>query len=443
MTGALSTSDLTGLSAKELMSAGILFNKKYKFAQESGALERAQALGYSGSNELDFMNYLNSIKDDELSQYKIWEPNNPLVPYLEEALKYKDTNPYIYQQMMGAIRNYGSQSFTPSKVQEFMELLGDESARTNFNNQRVNNLEQAFSTIRESAHVEEVTNPINQIGLRKAAGLNDDLNGGSSIGSQEPGNIDQPELNQAVLNNGDSSLPVIASAVSNVFSMTMSFISQVKNMQLQNAELASRELTTLRGSYDDAIKFLVGQMPEDMFTKSYFDENGEVTKDFDKYHQELNNALDAFMRSYQFNSLPRNTRKYLKSAFSLGATRAGGVEGRALYEKMYNAYLSTRKSNAEIRGDERFSESFGKWVEKSSDSINSFWKSELGIKLAQARTSGAEADIKEYSVDKVKSLDTLFQGIEDAIPDNEDWSPYAHMASQFVKMLLLSRLLGM
>ena len=125
-----------------------------------------------------------------------------------EIEQYRD-DPYVYDQLMNAYNSYASQKFAPNLFQQIGSQVGDNSAEQNFVNSLISGLRSDMSRILEGKHVEDYTNPAAEVARRQAAGLNDNLNGGSQIGSGEPAEIDQPDLNQPVLNDGSSSIEVI------------------------------------------------------------------------------------------------------------------------------------------------------------------------------------------------------------------------------------------
>lgn len=121
------------------------------------------------------------------------------------------------QQLLTAYDTYNGTSFSPNIFQNFGEVLGDYSSRANFENTRFTNLNAAISEILNAYHSEQYSDPSAELARRKSAGLNDDINGGSSIGSGQPGDIALPDNLPAPVNDMQSSIPEIGSTVAQVF----------------------------------------------------------------------------------------------------------------------------------------------------------------------------------------------------------------------------------
>ena len=142
-----------------------------------------------------------------------------------------------YSQIMNAYSNYASSIWTPTGLQAIGERFGDYAAWNNFETQKMNNLNTTISEILNAQHKEDITSESAQLERLKEAGINTDLNGGSALSPQEPGDIALPENLPAPQNNGENSVEPLFQAGAQIVSFAMQayqgFMS-VKSMSLDN-----------------------------------------------------------------------------------------------------------------------------------------------------------------------------------------------------------------
>ena len=397
-------------------------------------MARAKELGYTGDGS-DINSFYEGLDDFQKNYYsygdsQIWQ-------YYLEAQKYKDSNPYYYEQMMSALNNYHSMKFSPNLLQKVGETLGDFSGRSNFENQNLANLNSEFQKIRESLHTEEYSDPSAELARRKAAGINDDLSGGSSLGSGNPGNIDQAEVPPGVVNSGESSVADVVTTSMNIFSSVLGFVQQIKGMQLQNAQLVGQELEGLSSSNNWFRERLIARIPHDIFTGSYTDDDRSIL-----FNKAIRDAVTDIENSADFGYLSRSTRRYLRQS---GAILSNGdsLENRALYQELYNRYLKSANENANYVADPRFSTDFDKWVENCVPYVKQYVDLALKNAVNEADIKHSEKELKGFQTQKIKALDNLFDGIEKSIPKEASWKGFATYISEITKVWLTSKMFHM
>ena len=127
-------------------------------------------------------------------------------------------------------------------MQHIGEGVGDFTARQNFVNSVIKELQIEKQKILEGKHSEDVTSAVNQTADYRAAGLNPDLTGGSNVGAVVPGNIDQSELPGAGFNDGNSEVVQIGNSIISLIQFGFSVASSVQGLQSGSINLANQAL---------------------------------------------------------------------------------------------------------------------------------------------------------------------------------------------------------
>lgn len=201
--------------------------------------EHIRNLGYTGSTNAEFDQWYSSLSDLERDYV------NTANPALFSAIQAYNSAPddYHRQQIMNAYLDYQGQSFEPTLLQQIGEAFGDHSARASFQNSINKSLVDAVTRVGESAHTEAYTDPAAELARRKNAGINDALSGGSQIGSGEPGSIDERQLSDPFINDGQSDVSSIAQIGTSIVSFAMQMYTGFQNIRSITLDNAMKELS--------------------------------------------------------------------------------------------------------------------------------------------------------------------------------------------------------
>lgn len=414
------------------------------------SLSVAKSLGYTGSSNQEFDSWFSNL--DELSQEAVKTGNSALVSYIQAINSTSD--PYRRQQLENALNSYRSQVFEPNFLQRIGEdLFGDTSSRTNFENQVNDKFIQAISGIQEGEHKEDYTDPASEVARRRAAGINDDLSGASQLGSGEPGSIDEPNLTPGIVNDQVSFIPDVLQGALNVFSSTMSFISGLKNFQLQNLSIASNELNNL----SSADSWLTSMLKHTIRYDFNFDDSKTPDTRLSDFNNALVSALESISSSSEFSHLSPYTRKAVKSI--IANYDSDNIASKALYEQMKNDFLKARKSNVEIESSPNFSDFVSEWISNCQPYMQSLYDAE--IKEFEARQKQPElvesqiyvntksgdlhkkqSDLIDWRKSKIETISTLFDNIKSAIPKDKQWKGIASWFTDMGKVIAVTKILG-
>lgn len=262
-------------------------------------------LGYTGSSNAEFDEWYKSLSDIEKEYVNT---SNPVLLQYIQALR-STTDPYVRQQLEGALANFQSQSFNPNVLQSIGELFGDTSARANFNNQLNSGFSGEIQRILEGKHTEDYTSEPAQLERLKSSGINTDLNGGSALSAGEPGKIDEAQLQPGVVNDGSNAVTPIFQAGAQIVSFAMQAYQAFMNVKSMNLDNMIKEFSLSSNARDLAWN-VIGEGVTEFMTSPTFDES---LKD-DPSAVAL---IPSLVRSFgaRINSLPlsRKQRKYMHS----------------------------------------------------------------------------------------------------------------------------------
>ena len=260
-------------------------------------------LGFTGKPE-ELPSWFEGLSDVEKEYYRT---ENPVLLQYIQALR-STNDPYVRQQLEGAYSNFKSQSFNPNFLQNIGELVGDTSARANFNNQLNSGFSGEISRIIEGKHVEDYTSEPAQLERLKESGINTDLNGGSALSAGEPGKIDEAQLQPGVVNDGSNAVEPLFQAGAQIVSFAMQayqgFMS-VKSISLDNL---IKEFS-LSDNMRSLAWNLIGEGVSEYMTSPEFDES---LKDDPSSVAIIPSLVQSF--GYRVNTLPLSKKQ--KTALS-------------------------------------------------------------------------------------------------------------------------------
>lgn len=317
--------------------------------------EAAKKLGYSGSSNADFDQWYSGL--GELEREYLSNENPVLLQYIQALNSTKD--PYIRQQLEGAYANFKSQSFNPNLLQWFGELFGDTSSRANFNNQLNSGFSESIKNILEGMHAEEYTDPAADSARRRAAGINDDLTGGSQIGSGEPAKIDESQLAPGVVNDGTSGIAALGEIGSHFLSTAFQVFSGFQSLRSANLENDIKSLNLSGLLSDQAWKVIEEGTSEFLNNDTNYSPGTDVESIMDSKTGKLIKPLVENLKS-RLKNLPytnRNKRKIASMLDSLiYSTEDGSGYGlSAKYETLVRNLLTnlnkSRSDYAKSYGD--------------------------------------------------------------------------------------------
>lgn len=304
---------------------------------------------YDGTELLNFLNTAGIQSNGAVS--------DDMAKIYQEIQQYKD-DPYIYKQLMNMYNSYLSQQFNPNLAQQIAEGLGDNSSRTNFENQRIAGLRSEIQKITESQHTEDVTDPINQAQKQREAGLNPDLMGG--ISAQQAGSIDQAEQAPALVNDGQQSFSTVVNEVMSVVQSGFAFAQHIQGLEANDISLGIQQMDFFNKSNDFLFNVVANALTEDEI-KILLDPYG-LDKDGKRLYddEQISNAglrfssaiTDVIQQDSRFS--PALKRKFRRS-FRI-SSRSPLVHNN-IY-KMFSDMYNNKKSAVEAGGDPRFSKSF-------------------------------------------------------------------------------------
>ena len=278
-------------------------------AYNSGAKEQISTdshvltdLGFTGTPD-ELASWYQGLSDVEKEYYRT---ENPVLFQYIQALR-STNDPYVRQQLEGAYANFKSQSFNPNVLQNIGELVGDTSARANFNNQLNSGFSGEIQRILEGAHVEDYTSEPAQLERLKQSGINADLQGGSALSAGEPGKIDETELQPGVVNDGSNAVAPLFQAGAQIVSFAMQAYQGFMNVKSLHLDNMLKEFTLSSNARDLAWN-VIGEGVTEFMTSPDFDES---LKDDPSSVSLIPSLIKSF--GARINSLPlnRKQRKYM------------------------------------------------------------------------------------------------------------------------------------
>lgn len=258
-------------------------------------------LGYTGSSNADFDAWFSGLSDAE-KQY-INTENPVLLQYIKAYNS--TTDPYIRQQLEGFLSNFNSQKFSPTLLQSLGEAFGDTSARQNFLNQASADFSTSITKLLEGKHVEDYTDPSAEIARRKLAGINDDLNGGSQIGTGDPAQIDNSEPQPGIVNDGQSAVQSVAQIGTSIVSFAMQMYTGFQNIRSLSLENNLKEL-----SLSDNMRDLAWNVISEGVDEFLGSNKGKYSRE-EMLDPSFVQLAPSLVRSFgsRINSLPLNRRQ--------------------------------------------------------------------------------------------------------------------------------------
>lgn len=409
-------------------------------------LKEAQGLGFSGSlpewtddeaqNQLLASQYdVSSLQDFYANTGGI---SSEMTAIYNEIQKYKD-DLYTYEQLMNMYRSYRAQKFSPNAFQDVAEFFGDNSARTNFENQRIAGLRSEMQKILESQHTEDVTDPVIQAQKQRDAGLNPDLTGG--ISAQQAGSIDQSEQAPALINEGQQVFTQVVQDVMNVVTTGMSFAQNLQALQAGDFQIMSHEFDI----YDKAMKGITKQLTYDLDERTLriisdpyqLDKDGnrvysedEVNEAFTWYEESFWNTFDhnPFMSNRTKRKLKHMGSNNPKSSF----TRTQMFNYlRDIYKGKQEA-VSTMGNPFNNKGFEECIDIFSQYIQKTQvriQELNAQFETDRLSYTEDKKSLGqlaGESDAKAFSADSYikeynKEVEEMWTNIMDALKKKDTW----------------------
>lgn len=353
--------------------------------------------------------------------------------YLDLIAQYS-SDPELYQYLLAnphLVRNSGT--YVP---QWYEQLLGT----TDTNEQRyLNQLRsEANSWLADALaqkHIENYTDPAQETARRRAAGINDDLSGGSQIGSGEPANP-SPE-------DTDTNLPYAMSDAANeeakgVISSVMSLFELGLNAAQSFQSLNAGEISLLNGEIKNFSDFnsIVGSTLAQNLSP---DELKAIVTGTDTDGQALSKAMNWIYSDHFLNKLsPRLRRRFAKFSHR---GRGNDAFTTNQLQSILKSYTSDRYDLASTLGHPFYKDDFtemmatiGKYVNDYQIEYDKLWKDfdfdklgivdkETGMSLGemegQAALAGKKYDALRAQSDKM--TERLWNNIIHALTEKDTW----------------------
>lgn len=317
--------------------------------------------------------------------------------YLARIEQYKGTafydqllnNPYMqYQEFDGNI---------------FQQLWSDFTGNTqyidNFYNDRKTSADEYMSQVMEAARQQGYNDPSSELARRRAAGLNDDLNGGQAIGAGETGSVVPDETPPAPPE--DNSLQVagqVASLGMSLFQSGLSMITFLQDVAGKRLDNGMKDLALTGEGYDQAIKMLAGSssMPGSRAEYDALSEDEKAGLD-DQLIKQLEASLVSSDRKSMYQTrTARRLMGHLRGVVSYDKDGKPTLAYEAYRSKLLAERYGSHKEAAEVIGTPGFSENvmdFGKQIADTYGAID------LAIRKAQKRIDEARARSAEVGAD--------------------------------------------
>lgn len=204
--------------------------------------------------------------------------------YMARIEQYKDSN--FYQELLNN-PYYQYQEYSPTWFQGvWAELSHSTSAFDRFYNERKTSGDEYLSQVLSAKRQQDYNDPAAQLARRTAAGLNDQLNGGSQIGSGEsPATVpDETPPNQPEPGQDAQQALDVAGIGFQLFTGMMNFGSFVQEFSGKSIANAMADVQLTDQGFDSMVKLLAGssEMPDS-------------ADDYKELSEEERNALDLSM----------------------------------------------------------------------------------------------------------------------------------------------------
>ena len=280
--------------------------------------------------------------------------------------QYKDTD--WYNQYVNAYNAYSGQVFRPNFWQKLGEdIFGDYQARENWDNAQYSTFLDAISRIQDAQHQESFNNPISQVQRDKSAGLNDDLNGGSSLNPGDPGNIDQAEMAQPAIADSYSAVNEIGNAFLSMIQTAFSLASSVQGLQSGSLNIANQQLSQRSGFIDLITSELARNFtPDDMKVLLSGDDGS------DKYRDLRTGLFDVVSGMASDSTIPYSIRKKFSRIKYLDGVSLSNLSNQNELFKIMNDYANNRLGAVEGLGHPFNSKDFAECVKLFGEFYNQY-----------------------------------------------------------------------
>lgn len=183
--------------------------------------------------------------------------------YLNYISRYKGTD--MYQQLLNNpyLRSNAS-AFSPDLWQQFLESVGDSSARDRYYGDLLSKRNEYLSRIEDEIRQYKQNSPANQAALMAAAGQNPDLLGtGSVANAPENDNLAEPFLPSQSSGAGLPSFEGLANFGVSMISTLIGFANSLQGLEAGSTAIAGAEIDNYTKGMDFASGLLVNSIPAD------------------------------------------------------------------------------------------------------------------------------------------------------------------------------------
>lgn len=338
--------------------------------------------------------------------------------YLARIEQYKNTP--FYQELLNN-PYYQFQDYQGNFFQGvWANTFDDFSPWDKFYNERKTSGDEYLAQILEAQRVQQYSDPSAEVARRKQAGLNDDLSGGSSIGTGDPGSV-IPDETPPVADPNDplataQTVVGVASSIGqlafNFFQSGMSLFSFVQDSIGKSLGNADLDIDLTGKGYEQMIGILAGSssLPE---TKDQYEALTEEQKK--GLDDSLIEELDAAIKTGSLKGMYQTRRakrlmKVLRGVVSYDANGKPTLAYEAYRSKLLAQRYGDHKTAAGVIGTPGFDESVVKFGQAISDT---FGKIDLAIQKAQQRITEAQARSSEAQASYDQGLLTNELGASD------------------------------
>lgn len=309
--------------------------------------------------------------------------------YLARIEQYKGSS--FYDELLNN-PYYQFQDFQGNFFQGvWANTVGDYSAWDKFYNDRKTSGDEYMSQILDAQRQQQYDDPAAQLARRKAAGLNDDLNGGQQIGTGTPGEA-VPDDTPPTTERADpmATISTLSSIGFQFFQSGLSLVSFFQDYKAKQIALAGGDFDLTNKGYDSMLKILAGSSSMPATRDEYEGLSEEEKKGMD---DQLFDTLEASIARGELKGM-FSTRRAKALAKAMRGTISYDKDGKptlayqAYRNKLMSSAYGDLKNSAEVIGTPGFSENV---VEFGNQIAETFGAIDLRIRQAQDKIAAANA----------------------------------------------------